>query len=50
MCIRKLDTNRDREQMNIFEREVYKRILGPICDNEQEKWRILTNKQIIAVP
>jgi hypothetical protein len=33
--------------MNIFEREVYRRILGPIYDNEKENWRILTNKEIV---
>jgi hypothetical protein len=35
-------TKRDRKQMNIFEREVYTRILGPVYDNEKENWRILT--------
>ena len=34
--------------MNIFERKVYRRILGPIYDNEKENWRILTNKEIYA--
>ena len=38
----------DRKQMNIFERKVYKRILGPVYDNEKENWRILTNKEIYA--
>jgi len=28
---------------------VYRRILGPVCDNEKENWRILTNKEIYAV-
>jgi hypothetical protein len=28
---------------------VYGRILGPVCDNERENWRILTNKGIYAV-
>ena len=37
-------TNRDRKQLNIFERKVYRRILGPVYDNEKENWRILTNK------
>jgi len=37
---------RDRKQMNIFERKVYRRILVP---NEKENWRILTNKDIYAV-
>jgi hypothetical protein len=36
--------------MNIFERDVYRRTLGPVCDDEQEKWKILTSKQIYAVP
>jgi hypothetical protein len=39
-------TMRDREQLNIFKRKVYRRILGPVYDNEKEKCRILTNKEI----
>ena len=35
--------------MNIFERKVYRRILGPVYDNEKENWRILTNKEIHAI-
>ena len=48
--IRNLDTykDRDRKQMNIFERKVYRRILGPVYDNGKENWRILTNKEIYA--
>ena len=34
--------------MNIFERKVYRRVLGPVYDNEKENWRILTNKEIYA--
>ena len=34
--------------MNIFERKVYRRILGPVYDNEKENWRILTNEEIYA--
>ena len=34
--------------MNIFERKVYRRILGQVYDNEKENWRILTNKEIYA--
>jgi len=41
-------TKRNRKQMNIFERKVYRRILGPIHDNEKENRRILTNKEICA--
>jgi hypothetical protein len=40
---------RDRKQMNIFERKVYKRILGPVYEKEKENWRILTNKEIYAI-
>jgi len=29
-------TNRDRMQLNIFERKVYRRILGPVYDNDKE--------------
>jgi hypothetical protein len=39
---------RDRKQLNIFGRKVYRRISGPVCDNEKENWRILTNKEIYA--
>jgi hypothetical protein len=31
-----LNTNSDRQQTNIFERNAYKRILGPVQDNENE--------------
>jgi len=41
-------TERDRKQLNIFERKVYRRILGPVYDYEKENWRILTNKEIYA--
>ena len=30
------ETWRDRKQINIFERKVYRRILGPVCDNEKK--------------
>jgi hypothetical protein len=29
--------------------KVYRRILGPVYDNEKENWRILTNKEIYAI-
>jgi hypothetical protein len=32
----------------IFERKVYRRILGPVYDNKKEDWRILTNQEIYA--
>jgi hypothetical protein len=38
-----------REQLNIFERKVYRRILGPVYGNERENWRILTNKEIYTI-
>jgi hypothetical protein len=46
-----LYTNKDRErmQMNIFERKVYRRILGPVYDKAKDHWRILTNKVIYAI-
>jgi hypothetical protein len=28
---------------------VYKRILGPVCGNEKENWRILTDQEIYAI-
>jgi uncharacterized membrane protein len=49
ICIRTLDTNKARQKTNIFERKVYRRILGPIYDNEKENWRILTTKEIQAM-
>jgi hypothetical protein len=42
-------TNSDREQMNIFERKVYRTILGPVHGNEKENWRILTNKETYEI-
>jgi hypothetical protein len=27
---------------------VYRKILGPVYDNEKENWRILTDKEIYA--
>jgi hypothetical protein len=42
-------TKRDRKQLNIFQRQVYRRILGPVYDNQKENWRILTNKEIYAI-
>jgi len=41
-------TKRDRKQLNIFERKVYRRILGPVYSNEKENWRILTNREMSA--
>jgi hypothetical protein len=41
-------TKRDRKQLDVFERKVYRRILGPVYDNEKENWRILTNTEIYA--
>jgi hypothetical protein len=29
--------------------KVYRRILGPVYDNEKENWRILTKKEIYAM-
>jgi hypothetical protein len=43
-----IPTNRDRKQINSFERKVYRRILGPVNDNGKESWRILTSKEIFA--
>jgi hypothetical protein len=28
---------------------VYRRILGPVYENEKENWRILTNEEIYAI-
>jgi len=40
---------RDKKQINILEREVYRRILVQVYDSEKENCRILTNKEIYAV-
>jgi hypothetical protein len=37
-------TERDRNQLNVFERKVYRRILGPVYDNKKENWSILYTK------
>ena len=42
-------TKRDRKKLNIFERKVYRGILGPVYDIEKKNWRILTNKEIYAM-
>ena len=42
-------TKRYRKQLSIIERKVYRRILGPVHDNEKENWRILNNKEIYAM-
>jgi hypothetical protein len=42
-------TKRDRNQIKIFQRKVYRRILGPVCDYGKENRRILTNKEIYAI-
>ena len=39
-------TKRDGKQLNIFERKVYRRILGLVYDDEKENWRILNNKDV----
>jgi len=50
ICIRTwTPTNRDGKHINIFERKMYRRILGPVYKNEKENWRTLTNKEIHAV-
>jgi hypothetical protein len=36
-----IPTKRYRKQMNIFERKGYRKILGPVYDNEKENWRII---------
>jgi len=34
--------------IELFERKVYRKILGPVYDNEKENWRVLTNNEIYA--
>ena len=42
-------TKSDRKRLNIFERKVYRRILGAVYDKEIESWRILTNREIYVM-
>jgi len=42
-------TKRETKQMKIFEMNLYRRILGPVYDNEKDNLRILTNKEIYAI-
>jgi len=34
--------------LNIFERQVYRRIFDSVYENEKENWRIFVNKEIYA--
>ena len=34
-------TKREGKQINIFKRKVYRRILGPVYENEKGSWRII---------
>jgi hypothetical protein len=43
------ERERDRKEINSFERKVYRRILGLVYDNAKENWRIVTNKGIYAM-
>jgi hypothetical protein len=42
-------TKIDRKQLNIFERNVYSGILGPVYDKGKENWRILNNEEIYVM-
>jgi hypothetical protein len=42
-------TKRDGKQINIFERKVYRSILGPAYGNEKENRRILSNKEVCEI-
>jgi hypothetical protein len=35
--------------LNVFERKVYRRILGPVYGSGKENWRILTDKEMYAI-
>jgi len=45
-----LDTNneRERKQLKVFERKLYRRILGPIYGNKEGNCGILTNREMYA--
>jgi len=40
--------NKNFLKIKPYQRKVYRRILGPVYDNEKENWRILTNKEFYA--
>jgi hypothetical protein len=40
---------RERKQLNIFERKMYRSILAPVYNNGKENWRIFNNKEIYAI-
>jgi len=42
-------TKRDRKQINVFERKVYRKILGPLFDNKNKIGEKLTNKETYAM-
>jgi hypothetical protein len=42
-------TKRDRQQINIFERKLYRIILSPVYENEKENWRILNKKKLMQL-
>jgi len=42
-------TKRDRKQMKIFERKLYRRIQAQYMMRKKKNWRILTNKEIYAM-
>jgi hypothetical protein len=44
-----VQTKRDRKKINIFERNLCRKILGPVNGNEKENWRLLTDKEMYAV-
>jgi hypothetical protein len=35
--------------LNVFERKLCRRILGPVCNIKKENWRLLTHKEISAI-
>ena len=43
------ETWTDRKHIKIFERIMYRKILGPVYDSEKENWIILTNKEIYTI-
>ena len=39
-------TKKERSQLNVFERKIYRRIFGPVFDNKTNEWRILSNEEL----
>ena len=39
-------TKEERSQLNVFQRKIYRRLFGPVLDNQINEWRTLSNEQL----